>query len=48
MLALSIAQHAARSHGGDLHLVDVPPLVERQLRRHNFDDLLSEPTTDPR
>ena len=41
MLALSVAQQAARSRGGDLHLVDVPLPIERQLRQHNFDDLLS-------
>jgi anti-anti-sigma regulatory factor len=46
MLALSVAQHAARSRGADLRLVDVPPLIERQLRQHNFDDLLLDPTSD--
>ena len=46
MLALSVAQQAARSRGGDLHLVDVPLPIERQLRQHNFDDLLLEPTPD--
>jgi anti-anti-sigma regulatory factor len=46
MLALSVAQQAARSRGGDLHLVDVPVPIERQLRQHNFDDLLLQPTPD--
>ena len=45
MLALSVAQHAARSRGRDLRLVEVP-LIERQLRQHNFDDLLLDPTPD--
>ena len=48
MLALSVAQHAARSRGGDLHLIDVPLPIARQLRQHNFDDLLLEPTPDQR
>jgi anti-anti-sigma regulatory factor len=47
MLALSVAQHAARSRGVDLRLVDVPPLIARQLRQHNFDDLLADPASDP-
>ena len=46
MLALSVAQQAARNRGVDLHLVDVPLPIERQLRQHNFDDLLLEPTPD--
>ena len=46
MLALSVAQHAARSRGGDLHLVRVPLPIERQLRQHNFDDLMLDPTSD--
>jgi anti-anti-sigma regulatory factor len=46
MLALSVAQNAARSRGADLHLVDVPLPIARQLRQHNFDDLLLEPTPD--
>lgn len=32
MLALSVAQHAARCHGGDLQLLNVPPLIACQLR----------------
>ena len=46
MLALSVAQNAARARGGDLHLVDVPPLIERQLRNQDFDDLILDPTSD--
>ena len=42
LLALSVAQHAARTRGGDLRLVDVPPLIERQLRQHNFEELLAD------
>ena len=48
MLALSIAQHAALRRGGDLRLMNVPPAIERQLRQHNFDDLLLDPTSDQR
>ena len=46
MLALSVAQHAAHSRGGDLRLVDVPIPIERQLRQHNFDDLLLDQASD--
>lgn len=42
MLALSVAQHAAQTRGGELRVVDVPPLIERQLRQHNLDELLAE------
>jgi anti-anti-sigma regulatory factor len=38
LLALSLAQHAALLRGGDLHLDNVPALIQRQV--HNFDDLL--------
>lgn len=40
MFALQAEQHAARDRGGDLHLAHVPPLIERQLRQHNFNGLL--------
>jgi anti-anti-sigma regulatory factor len=33
LLALAVAQHAARLRGGDLHLVGAPPLIVRQI--HN-------------
>jgi len=46
MLCLSVAQHAAHNRGGDLRLVNVPRSIERQLRQHNFDDLLLDPTPD--
>jgi hypothetical protein len=32
LLALSVAQHAARLRGGDLHLAHVPSLIARQVR----------------
>ena len=48
MLALSVAQEAARVRGGDLLLVQVPPLIARQLRQHNFDGLVRDATTEPR
>jgi anti-anti-sigma regulatory factor len=46
LLALAVAQQVARTRSGDLHLVDVPPLIARQLRQHNFDDLLLDPASD--
>jgi anti-anti-sigma regulatory factor len=48
MLALSVAQHAARNRGIDLRLVHVPPLIARQLRQHNFDELLAGSAPDGR
>lgn len=47
MLALSVAQHAARSQGGDLRLVDVPPLIELQFRQHNLEHLLDTASNRP-
>ena len=44
LLALAVAQHAAGVRGGDLHLVQVPPLIDRYIRQHNFDSLLIDPT----
>jgi len=44
LLALSVAQHAVGIRGGDLHLVHVPPLIDRYIRQHNFDYLLIDPT----
>jgi ABC-type transporter Mla MlaB component len=41
LLALAVSQQAARDLGGDLYIDQVPPLVERQVRQHNFDILLS-------
>jgi hypothetical protein len=41
LLALTVAQHAAQLRGGDLRLEHVPPLIENQVRQHNFDDLLA-------
>jgi hypothetical protein len=46
VLASSVAQHAARTRTRtralDLRLVNVPPLIARQLRQHNFDELMAE------
>lgn len=41
LLALAVSQDAARAGGGDLRLVQVPPLAERRIRQHNFDELLN-------
>lgn len=46
LLALAVAQNAARTRGGDLHVTAVPPLVERQLRQHNLEHLLAEAGAD--
>ena len=46
LLALSVAQHAARVRGGDLLLDHVPPLVERRLRQHGFGGLMNDPDAD--
>lgn len=40
LLALKVSQDEARDHGGDLHLINVPPPINRQIRQHNFHDLL--------
>jgi anti-anti-sigma regulatory factor len=40
LFALAVAQQDARAHGGDLYLLNVPPLVAHQLQQHNFDGLL--------
>ena len=42
LLALAVAQNAARSQGGDLRLTDVPPLIAWQLTQHSFDHLLAD------
>jgi anti-anti-sigma regulatory factor len=42
LLTLAVAQNAARSHGGDLRLTDVPPLIAWQLTKHNFDHLFAD------
>ena len=46
LLALAVAQQAARHRGGELHLLNPQPLIARQVRQHNFDDLLHEPARD--
>jgi anti-anti-sigma regulatory factor len=45
LLALAVAQHAARLRGGDLRLTHTPALVARQIRQHTFDHLLDDPPT---
>ena len=40
LLALKVSQDEARDHGGDLHLIHVPLPIARQIRQHNFHDLL--------
>ena len=40
LLALKVSQDEARDHGGDLHLIHVPIPIARQIRQHNFHDLL--------
>jgi ABC-type transporter Mla MlaB component len=40
LLALKVSQDEARDHGGDLHLIHVPRPITRQIRQHNFHDLL--------
>ncbi|MCW2764471.1 MAG: hypothetical protein JWO11_430 [Nocardioides sp.] len=46
LLALAVAQHAARLRGGDLRLTHTPALVARQVRQHNFEHLLDDSTSD--
>lgn len=48
MFALQAERDAARDRGGDLQLAHVPPLIERQLRQHNFDGLLERTEGGPR
>jgi len=43
LLALAVAQQAARAQGGDLYLEHVPALIERQVRQHHFESLLHDP-----
>lgn len=45
LLVLDVAQQAARARGGDLHLIRVPPLVQRVIRQHSLDHLI-QPDTD--
>ena len=40
LLALAVAQHAAKLGGGDLRLTHTPALVARLIRQHNFEHLL--------
>jgi anti-anti-sigma regulatory factor len=42
LLALAVARTAARSRGGDLHLTQLPPLIERQVRQHNLEELIQD------
>jgi ABC-type transporter Mla MlaB component len=46
LLALKVSQNEARKHGGDLHLIHVPLPIARQIRQHNFDDLLGDTTRE--
>ncbi|KQY56231.1 hypothetical protein ASD66_01150 [Nocardioides sp. Root151] len=46
LLALAVAQHAARLRSGDLRLTRTPALIARQIRQHNFDHLLDDSTSD--
>lgn len=46
LLALAVAQHAARLRGGDLRLAHTRALVARQIRQHNFGHLLHDSTSD--
>jgi len=41
LLVLETSQHAARMRGRTLRLVQVPPLIERLLRKHDLAHLLS-------
>lgn len=40
LLAVAVAQHAARLRGGDLQLTQTPALIARQIRQHNFEHLM--------
>lgn len=46
LIALAVAQQAAGHHGGALHLTNAPPLIARQIRRHDFGHLLLHPTPE--
>ena len=46
LLALNVSQDEARDRRGDLHLIHVPPLITRQIRQHNFHDLLLDTTLE--
>ena len=40
LLALHVAQQTARTRGGDLHLIRVPPLIQRLIDQHNLEHLI--------
>ena len=40
LLALHVAQQTARTRGGDLHLIRVPPLIRRLINQHNLEHLI--------
>lgn len=44
LLALDVAQHAARLRRGDLRLTATPALIARQIQQHNFEHLLDDCT----
>jgi anti-anti-sigma regulatory factor len=46
LLGLAVAQRAARLRGGDLHLANLPAVLARQIRQHNFEHLLHDSTID--
>jgi len=46
LLARAVAQNAAQARGGDLHLTHTPPPIAHQIRQHNLEHLLPDPTTD--
>jgi anti-anti-sigma regulatory factor len=46
MSTLAAAQATARSRGGDLSLVAVPPLLTHRLRQHGYNDLVPDRTSD--
>jgi anti-anti-sigma regulatory factor len=43
LLALKVIQEEIRDHGGELHVIRVPPLIARQIEQHNFQDLMPDP-----
>lgn len=40
LLAPHVAQQTARTRGGDLHLIHVPPLIQRLINQHNLEHLI--------
>lgn len=43
LLALAVAQRAARARGGSLTVSSVPPLIEDRIRRAHLDHLIEGP-----